>query len=146
MTHTLDMSPRWSATGRRLVLAFGTILVLFAAALAVEVVSLRRITDAQTDHMAFLQHLVPLMFHHEQSEEDVAWMVAECARLPVGALTAILFDQSLQDYRQLLPTIDVPTLICWGRHDALLPVSGAPYMLENIPGAQVRLVHRGIKV
>jgi non-heme chloroperoxidase len=97
------------------------------------------ISDAQTDHLAFLQHLVPLMFHHEQSADDVAWMVAECARLPVGGLTAILFDQSLQDYRELLPMIDVPTLICWGRHDAILPVSGAPYMLEHIPGARLEL-------
>jgi pimeloyl-ACP methyl ester carboxylesterase len=97
------------------------------------------ITDAQTDHMAFLEHLVPMMFHHQQSDADVEWMVGECAKLPVGGLTAILFDQSLQDYRNVLPTIDVPTLICWGRHDALLPVSGAPYMLEQIPGARLEL-------
>lgn len=96
-------------------------------------------SDVQDDHLGFLQHLVPLMFHHEQSPSDVGWMVAECAKLPIGSLSAILFDQSVQDYREVITTIDVPTLICWGRHDQLLPVSGASYMTEQIPGAQLAL-------
>jgi len=61
--------------------------------------------------------------------------------LPIGPLSAILFDQTVQDYRELLAAIDVPTLICWGEHDALLPVSGAPYMREQIPGARLELFH-----
>ena len=68
------------------------------------------ISDVQDDKKAFLQHFVPAMFHNEQSGADVEWMVAECAKLPVGALTAILFDQSVQDYRELIPMIDVPVL------------------------------------
>ncbi len=97
------------------------------------------ISDVQDDKKAFLQHLVPAMFHNEQSGADVEWMVAECAKLPVGALTAILFDQSVQDYRDVIPMIDVPVLVCWGRHDALLPVSGASHLLEQIPDARVEL-------
>jgi non-heme chloroperoxidase len=63
-------------------------------------------------------------------------MVAECAKLPIGALSAILFDQSAQDYREPA-TIDIPTLICWGRHDELLPVSGAGDLQNRIGGAEV---------
>jgi non-heme chloroperoxidase len=66
-------------------------------------------------------------------------MVSECARLPIGPLSAILFDQSVQDYRDVLPAVDVPTLVCWGRHDGLLPVSGAAHLSENIPHATVEL-------
>lgn len=51
MTDGATARPRWSATGRRLVVAFTTILVLFGAALAVELVSLRRIDDAQADDL-----------------------------------------------------------------------------------------------
>jgi non-heme chloroperoxidase len=69
-------------------------------------------------------------------------MVAECMRLPVGALAAILFDQSVQDYRESVRAIDIPTLICWGRNDALLPVSGAYDLQERIPQAELVLFER----
>ena len=96
-------------------------------------------TDVQDDKQAFLEHLVPAMFHTEPARADIEWMVHECAQLPVGALSAILFDQSVQDYRELIPTIDVPTLVCWGRHDGLLPVSGASHLRETIPNVRVEL-------
>jgi non-heme chloroperoxidase len=96
-------------------------------------------SDVQTDQRAFLEHLVPEMFHHEQDPRDVEWMVAECMRLPLGGLAAILFDQSVQDYRESVKAIDIPTLICWGRHDALLPVSGAYDLLERIPRSELVL-------
>ncbi len=94
-------------------------------------------TAIQDDRMAFLRDLVPHMFHQPPSEPDAAWMVNECAKLPVGATSAILFDQSLQDYRDDVGRIDVPTLICWGRHDALLPVSGATFMHDRIAGSRL---------
>lgn len=99
-------------------------------------------TDVQDDHLAFLGHLVDAMFHQPPMEADREWMIAECARLPVGALSAILFDQSVQDYRDVVSRIDIPTLICWGRHDALLPVSGASHLREAIPGARLELFER----
>lgn len=96
-------------------------------------------SDVQADKEAFLHHLVPLMFHNEPAPEDVEWMVAECDRLPIGPLSAILFDQSVQDYRDVLPAVDVPTLVCWGRHDGLLPVSGASHLQEHMPQVTVEL-------
>lgn len=38
-------------------------------------------------------------------------------QLPIGSLSAILFDQSVRDYREAITAIDIPTLICWGRHE-----------------------------
>jgi non-heme chloroperoxidase len=94
-------------------------------------------TDVQEDREGFLRHLVPLMFHQEQRPDDVEWMVGECMKLPVGPLSAILFDQSVQDYRDTVETIDIPTLICWGRHDALLPATGASDLKDRVPHAEV---------
>ncbi len=96
-------------------------------------------SDVQADKGEFLNHLVPLMFHNEQPADDVAWMVAECDRLPIGPLSAILFDQSVQDYRDVLAAVDVPALVCWGRHDGLLPVSGASHLQENMPRVKIEL-------
>jgi pimeloyl-ACP methyl ester carboxylesterase len=94
-------------------------------------------TSVQDDRRAFLEGLVPQMFHRAPDDADLAWMVAECSKLSIGGTAAILFDQSLQDYRDVLPQIDVPTLVCWGRHDNLLPVSGAAHLGDHIPGAEV---------
>jgi pimeloyl-ACP methyl ester carboxylesterase len=94
-------------------------------------------TAVQEDRLEFLQGLVPQMFHHEQPPGEIAWMVTECAKLPTGPTAAILFDQCVQDYREVLSQIDLPTLICWGRYDALLPVSGATHLHESIPGSQL---------
>lgn len=94
-------------------------------------------TAVQEDRLEFLRGLVPQMFHHEQRADEITWMVSECAQLPTGATAAILFDQSVQDYRDVLPTIKVPTLICWGQHDALLPVSGASHLHEHIPDSRL---------
>lgn len=94
-------------------------------------------SDVQEDREGFLRHLVPEMFHQEQPQADTEWMVAECMKLPVGPLSAILFDQSVRDYREILTTIEIPTLVCWGQHDALLPVSGAGDLKERMPHAEV---------
>jgi non-heme chloroperoxidase len=94
-------------------------------------------TAVQDDRHAFLSGFVPQMFHHEQPQSDIDWMVSECNRLPTGATSAILFDQSVQDYRDVLPLVDLPTLICWGRHDALLPVSGADHLHQQIRNSEL---------
>ncbi len=96
-------------------------------------------TAVQDDKDAFIKSLVPDMFHQAPAPEDLEWMISASGQLPIGPLSAILFDQTVQDYRDVLSTIDVPTLICWGEHDTLLPVSGAPYMHEHIPGARLEL-------
>jgi pimeloyl-ACP methyl ester carboxylesterase len=96
-------------------------------------------TAVQDDREAFIADFVPDMFHNDQDPEDLEWMIGESSKLPTGPLSAILFDQTVQDYRDVLPAIDVPTLICWGQHDRLLPVSGAPYMHEQIRGSILKL-------
>jgi non-heme chloroperoxidase len=96
-----------------------------------------QMNEVQADKEAFLRHLVAEMFHHKQTPEDIEWMVSECAKLPIGALSAILFDQSVQDYRETIATINIPTLICWGRHDKLLSVSGATDLHNRIPDAEI---------
>jgi pimeloyl-ACP methyl ester carboxylesterase len=94
-------------------------------------------TDIQEDHAGFIRHLVPAMFHQEQDPREIDWMVGECLKLPIGSLSAILFDQSVQDYRETVRSIDIPTLILWGRHDAILPAAGADDLSQRIPHAEM---------
>ena len=46
---TADQPPLRNVTGRRLLIAFGAVLSVFGAALAVELVTLGRIADAETE-------------------------------------------------------------------------------------------------
>ena len=94
-------------------------------------------TDVQEDREGFIRHLVAEMFHQQQDASDIEWMVSESLKLPIGPLSAILFDQSVQDYRETVRQLDVPTLILWGRHDAILPASGAQDLQQRIPSADV---------
>ncbi len=94
-------------------------------------------TDVQEDREGFIRHLVAEMFHQPQDASDIEWMVSESLKLPIGPLSAILFDQSVQDYRETVRQLDVPTLILWGRHDAILPASGAADLEQRVPHAEV---------
>ena len=96
-------------------------------------------TSVQDDKDAFINGFLPEMFHQPPAPAELQWMISESTMLPTGALSAILFDQTVQDYRDVLPSIDIPALICWGEHDQLLPVSGAPYMRDHIPGARLEV-------
>jgi len=44
------------------------------------------------------------------------------------------------DERDLLPRIDVPTLVIWGECDTVCPRADADYLAENIKGAQFELI------
>ena len=53
----------------------------------------------------------------------------------VGGLDAVLG----YSFRDRLPEIEAPTLIVWGRNDALIPVADA-YEFERLIGANARAV------
>lgn len=44
------------------------------------------------------------------------------------------------DHRDLLPKIEVPTLLVWGEHDARSPVAVGERMRDAIPGAQLIVI------
>jgi 3-oxoadipate enol-lactonase len=44
------------------------------------------------------------------------------------------------DYRDLLPTIDVPVLVSYGEHDAVAPLARAQEIASNVAGAQLAMV------
>lgn len=45
-----------------------------------------------------------------------------------------------EDLFPLLPKINLPTLIIWGKKDSLLPVSQAYLFQKNIPGAKLKII------
>lgn len=98
--------------------------------------------DVQTDRAAFVRAFIPLMFKEAPSEADTHWMFKEITRLPESIASSILFDQTVQDYRADLATITVPTLLCFGRDEKLIPVAGGEHLQKNLPSSRLLIFEK----
>jgi pimeloyl-ACP methyl ester carboxylesterase len=94
-------------------------------------------TGTQSDQRATAEHFVPMLFAEPPAPEDAAWMVDEMVRLPPGVASSILFDQSVVDYRQTLPKVTIPALLCIGAVETVVPVAAGEYMVEHMPNAKL---------
>ncbi|MGG1574841.1 alpha/beta fold hydrolase [Fictibacillus sp. NRS-1165] len=95
--------------------------------------------DVQNNRRAVLEGFVPLMFKEELSKDDFSWMMEEVTKMPESIASAILFDQSIVDYRDFLSKIKKPTLLCFGREETLIPVAAGEHLHENIPNSQLEI-------
>jgi len=94
-------------------------------------------SEVQTGREKIYRDFIPMLFKAPQAAEDVEWMVAECMRMPASIASAVLFGQTMQDYRADLDKVTVPTLvIAGGMADKMLPTESVKYVHENIPGSR----------
>jgi pimeloyl-ACP methyl ester carboxylesterase len=96
---------------------------------------------AQRDHHELAETFIDQMFVEIEPELERR-LFDEIARVPPATKSAILFDQSVRDYRDVLPTIDVPTLVCIGEDDTLLDPAGVEYVADRTPEAEVERFSR----
>ena len=103
---------------------------------------LRGLMDlAQTDHHELAETFIEQMFVELRPALEQR-LFDEISRVPPAIKSAILFDQSVRDYRDVLPTVDVPTLVCIGEDETLLDTAGVEYVAEHTPDAEVeRFAH-----
>lgn len=92
---------------------------------------------AQTDHHALADVFIDGMIHGEPEPTHERLMFDEISRVPPAIKSAILFDQSVRDYRDVLGAVDVPTLVCVGEDDALVDPAGVAYVADHTPDATV---------
>lgn len=92
---------------------------------------------AQTDPHELGNVLIEQMFKDEPSADVEQRLFDEIARVPPSVKSAIFFDQSVRDYREVLGEIDVPTLVCLGEDETLLETGGVEYIAEHTPGAEL---------
>ncbi|MDZ5609510.1 alpha/beta hydrolase [Bacillus pseudomycoides] len=93
--------------------------------------------EVQTNQVEFLKGFIPLMFKNPLSIEVSTWMLEEVTKVPASIASAILFDQSVVDYRKELKTITKPTLLCFGREEKLIPVSAGEHLHEHIHNSKL---------
>ncbi|UNX56108.1 alpha/beta hydrolase [Georgenia sp. TF02-10] len=72
----------------------------------------------------------------EPSAEQRELFLAEMAKSPPSARNAIMADHTRADWRDLLPTLDLPTLVLVARQDRVFDWRGPAWVGEHVPGAR----------
>ncbi|WP_459502952.1 alpha/beta fold hydrolase [Bacillus sp. C1] len=93
--------------------------------------------EIQTNQTKFLTDFIPLMFKESLTTEDLTWMLEEVTKVPASIASAILFDQSVVDYREELKNITKPTLLCFGREEKLIPIAAGEHLHEHIHNSRL---------
>jgi pimeloyl-ACP methyl ester carboxylesterase len=91
----------------------------------------------QTDQRAVAAHFAPEMFATPRTDADLAWMVDVMCSVPPTIASTVLLEQTLVDYREALSAITVPTLVCFGRDETLLPVAAGEDLVARIPDSSL---------
>jgi len=91
------------------------------------------------DADSFAAEFVKGMFSSRISAEDLAYIVEENLRMPRQGASQLLQDTATADWRDLIPKIDIPTLVICGE-ESLVPTVSQKWIQENIPEAKIEIL------
>ncbi|KAI0597255.1 Alpha/Beta hydrolase protein [Biscogniauxia sp. FL1348] len=74
----------------------------------------------------------------EADPADCEWLLRQNLRMPLPLAAALLADHAAADWRDVIPRIDVPTLVI-GAEGSLFPTQGIRWTADQIPGAKIRI-------
>lgn len=96
--------------------------------------------DSGTAREGFLRS----MLSKDIPEDLVQWLLGENLAMDVDFGTKLLLDHVMQDWRDVLPRIDRPTLVVGGRSSHVAPAS-QEWVAAQVPGARLRIfeAHEG---
>ena len=92
----------------------------------------------QSDPLALTDESIPALLNEPPSRELRNMMFDEETRTPPSVKGSMLLEL-LRDYRDVLPGIDVPTLVCAGADEKWRGVAGVKYAAELIDDARFEL-------
>lgn len=85
---------------------------------------------------AFDRQQLETILATEPVDEERKLFLEEMAKSPPGARNALMADHTRYDWRDLLPTVRLPSLVLVARKDPVFPWQGPAYVGEAIPGAE----------
>jgi pimeloyl-ACP methyl ester carboxylesterase len=71
-------------------------------------------------------------------EEDKAWIIERNLRMPRQHAATLLYNHATQDWRDLIPRIDLPSLVVGGRV-SVVPWQSQQWVAEQIKGARLEI-------
>ena len=103
----------------------------------------KQIERARDDYAALVEELLPKWIHASRLHDPAVAGVARAMALAAGPDVFARQQRAIMsrsDSRPLLPVIRVPTLVVYGRDDAVLPLEVHQEMASGIPGAKLVLI------
>jgi non-heme chloroperoxidase len=89
--------------------------------------------------LSLIEQITEQLLKDPPSVEMKRLVFDELSRTPPLIKSAILFDCTFRDYRNVLPTINVPTLVCAGKDAKWRTVAAVKHVSELIPDARFEL-------
>ncbi|MFC6724244.1 alpha/beta fold hydrolase [Halobium palmae] len=103
---------------------------------------MREVLDGiQSNPLDLTDASIPALLKDPPSRELRNMMFDEETRTPPSVQGSMLLGM-MRDYRNVLPEIDVPTLVCAGADEKWRGVANVRYAAELVPGAQFELFER----
>jgi pimeloyl-ACP methyl ester carboxylesterase len=90
------------------------------------------------DAAATAEAIVAMMHTPAMADDDIAWIVEQNRLLPGRHAAMLHLDNHGNDWRDVLPRIDKPTLVIGGAQ-SVFGAEVAPWLASRIPGAAVRV-------
>jgi pimeloyl-ACP methyl ester carboxylesterase len=90
------------------------------------------------DAAGVIRGLLPACFGevYRPTPEEIEEFAGEIEKCPPRVQAEIMADHTHLDWRDLLPRITLPALVCVGRQSKIFPWQGSAYVGESIPGAR----------
>ncbi|KAM0541006.1 hypothetical protein ACHAPJ_013422 [Fusarium lateritium] len=82
--------------------------------------------------------LVKSMFTSNISEDDYNWVMEQNLKMSDANAGTLLIDHAFKDWRDLLPRINIPTLVIGGAL-SIFPVTGIEWVASQIPSAKYHI-------
>ncbi|REE99868.1 alpha/beta fold hydrolase [Thermomonospora umbrina] len=79
---------------------------------------------------------IDTIVHRPLPDDERRLLLAEMAKCPPRVRNAVMADHTRLDWRDLLPTIALPSLVLVARRDAVMPWQGPAHVGRAIPGAR----------
>lgn len=97
------------------------------------------VATIQSDHPAFAREIIPTMFATPPATDSLDEMFAATMMTPTSVATAIVSDLVKSDLRDVVPEIDVPTLLLYGEQSMIYPSDVGSWMNSQIPDSELVL-------
>ncbi|MFC6989634.1 alpha/beta fold hydrolase [Haloplanus sp. GCM10025708] len=96
----------------------------------------RAVGRAQEDPDGLAESVAHSLFVDSPAADVARAIYDEASRVPPGVVSATYVDQTLRDYRDVLPDVDVPSLVYVCGEGALAPAGAVEDVAERLPDAE----------
>ena len=102
--------------------------------------SLYSVTNALAgpDGIKTTEGFITGMFTKSYSRDGVAWVIEQNLKLPRSYAARLLYDHATNDWRDVIPHIDIPTLVVGGKA-SLVGWKSQVWVGSQIPGARTEI-------